>query len=138
MNFKDWENEKNTLHLLSQILGKYKLEASYQEPQWSHVTLNIDVQGFSTGMLSYGTHTFALSVNLIQHHIEIVIDQHIHDITLKIGRTIQYYYNEIEKLLNQSDIHLKVNTLPQEVPNPIPFENDVEHHHYDDEICLPC
>ncbi|TGP17370.1 hypothetical protein EN877_33005, partial [Mesorhizobium sp. M1D.F.Ca.ET.234.01.1.1] len=35
---------------------------------------------------------------------------------------------------NQSDIHLKVNTLPQEVPNPIPFENDVEHHHYDDEI----
>ncbi|TGS88072.1 hypothetical protein EN820_55150, partial [bacterium M00.F.Ca.ET.177.01.1.1] len=63
-----------------------------------------------------------------------VIDQHIHDITLKNGRTIQYYYNEIEKLLNQSDIHLKVNTLPQEVPNPIPFENDVEHHHYDDEI----
>lgn len=69
MNFKDWENEKDTLHLLSQILGKYKLEASHQEPQWSHVTLNIDVQGFSTGMLSYGTHTFALSVNLMQHTI---------------------------------------------------------------------
>ena len=134
MNFKDWENEKDTLHLLSQILGKYKLEASYQEPQWSHVTLNIDVQGFSTGMLSYETHTFSLNVNLIQHHIEVVVDQNVHDITLKNGRTIQYYYNEIEKLLNQSDIHLKINTLPQEVANPIPFENDTEHHHYDDKI----
>ncbi len=48
MLLKEWENEKETLHLLSQILGKYKLECSYQEPQWEHVILDITVEGFTT------------------------------------------------------------------------------------------
>ncbi|WP_210139512.1 DUF5996 family protein [Staphylococcus sp. GDY8P120P] len=134
MKIKDWENEKDTLHLLSQILGKYKLEANYQEPQWSHVTLNINVQGFSTGMLSYKTHTFSLEVNLLQHQIEIVVDQHINDIDLENGKTVQFYYNQIETILNQLGINLKINTLPQEVTHPIPFEKDDTHHHYEPKI----
>ena len=61
------------------------------------MTLNIDVQGFSTGMLSYETHTFSLSVNLIQHHIEVVVDQNVHDITLKME---ELYNIIIAKLKN--------------------------------------
>ena len=36
MLLKEWKKEKETLHLISQILGKYKVATAYQEPQWAH------------------------------------------------------------------------------------------------------
>src|SRR5699024_3096828 len=127
-------NEKDTLHLLSQILGKYKLEANYQEPQWSHVTLNINVQGFSTGMLNYKTHTFSLEVNLLQHQTEIVVDQHINDINLENRTPIPSDYKQIETTLKPLGTNLKIHTLPPAVTHPSPFEKDNTHHHYEPNI----
>lgn len=42
----EWADTKFTLHLLSQILGKIKLETAEQEPQWAHVTLAVTPNGF--------------------------------------------------------------------------------------------
>lgn len=33
LKFNDWKDEQLTLHLITQILGKYKVECAYQEPQ---------------------------------------------------------------------------------------------------------
>ena len=134
MLLKEWENEKETLHLLSQILGKYKLECSYQEPQWEHVILDITVEGFTTGMLHYKDKDFYITVNLIDHVIEIRVDRNKESIELKNGLSIQYYYSEIKKVLEKHGLDMQINTTPQEFPDTTPFEKDSHHHHYDSEI----
>lgn len=134
MLLSEWKDEKETLHLISQILGKYKLEAMYQEPQWSHVPLDITIQGFSTGMLHYENKDFLLEVNLIEHCIEIRVNDYKECIRLKNGTTIQSYFNQIKNVLSLNGINIKINTRPQEVEDITLLDNDIHHHHYREEI----
>lgn len=134
MLMSEWKKEKETLHLISQILGKYKLEATYQEPQWAHVPLDITIQGFSTGMMHYNDKDFLLEVNLIDHCIEIRVNEYKTTIELEDGTTIQSYYNQITDILIEQGIDIKINTTPQEVADTTPLDEDTQHHHYQKDI----
>lgn len=134
MLLSEWKNEKETLHLLSQILGKYRLEAMYQEPQWAHVPLEITIQGFSTGMLHYEDKDFLLEVNLIENRIEIRVNSYKDYIILENGTTIQSYYEQIKKILSNHEINIDINTKPQEVADSTPLDKDTHHHHYQSDI----
>ncbi|WP_436951358.1 DUF5996 family protein [Staphylococcus shinii] len=134
MLLNEWKQEKETMHLLSQILGKYKLVAAYQQPQWAHVSLDITVQGFTTGMLHADNKDFYITVNLLDDEIELRIDNNKEIIALKDGLTIQYYYQEIQRILAENKVFKDINTTPQEFPDTTPFEEDLQHHHYDPQI----
>lgn len=134
MLLKEWQKEKETLHILSQILGKYKLESMYQEPQWAHVALDITIQGFSTGMLHYEDKDFLIEVNLIDNIIEVRINNNKESIKLENGTTIQTYYNKIKQILTSHGIHLEINTKPQEVADTTPIDQDTHHHHYKSDV----
>ncbi len=131
MLYKEWENEKRTLHLLTQMLGKYKVALAHQEPQWEHIILDITVQGVSTGLLTHKGESFSLSINLIHHQIEIVTTERMLTIPLKDGVTIKEYYHLLQKHLQEVGIDIPINTRPQEMDTTTPFEEDTEHHHYD-------
>ncbi|MBI5975734.1 DUF5996 family protein [Staphylococcus canis] len=134
LKYKDWEKEKDTLHRIAQILGKHKLASAFQEPQWAHVILDITPNGFSTGMLFYKEHTYSIHVDLVLHRILVETDLGTNVIDLEDGKTIQQYYNEIQSSLEKFEIHVSINTKPQEVKNLTPFEEDTIHHFYDVEI----
>ncbi len=51
--YEKYKDEIKTLHLISKILGKIKLEYATQEPQWAYIILDITTSGFSTGLLKY-------------------------------------------------------------------------------------
>lgn len=59
------------MHLLSQIVGKIKLEYAAQEPQWAHVMLDITSRGFSTGLIKLDDSYFEIQINLMDNAIEI-------------------------------------------------------------------
>ncbi|MBM0869081.1 uncharacterized protein DUF5996 [Staphylococcus auricularis] len=134
MLLEEWKQEKETMHLLSQILGKYKLEAAYQQPQWAHVPLDITVQGFTTGMLHCEDKDFSITVNLLDDEIEIRAGRNKSFIPLENGTTIKDYYEEIRDFLKQNGVTVEINTTPQEFEDTTPFEQDTTHHHYDSEI----
>lgn len=133
---KQWKNEKETLHHLSQILGKYKMSSSFKEPQWAHVILDVTTTGFSTGMLFYGENTYELAVNLRDHKIEVITDTETHTIPLEDGKTIEYYDEEIEKALKDQGIVIEINKKPQEIEDETLFNEDTIHHHYNEEISI--
>ena len=62
--YKENKNEIMTMHLLSQIVGKIKLEYAAQEPQWAHVMLDITSRGFSTGLIKLDDSYFEIQINL--------------------------------------------------------------------------
>lgn len=127
LKIAEWQNEKDTLHRLAQILGKHKLASAFQEPQWAHVTLTVTPRGFTTGMLYYKQYTYSLSVDLVRHLIIIETAQHIEEIPLKDGTSVQDYYHAIQDTLNQFGIQVTINTTPQAVDTLNTFFNQGFH-----------
>ena len=104
LKFDDWKDEQLTLHLISQILGKYKVECAYQEPQLEHVTLDITSEGFTTGLLYVDDNHFSIDVNILDDLIEVRVNNEKTAFTLENGKTIQDYYKQIEDTLNNYGI----------------------------------
>ena len=111
----EWADTKFTLHLISQILGKIKLETAPQEPQWAHVGLCLTPDGFSTGMLFYKNMVFQLDVDIRNSQIHINVDGSVRSLELTSSKSIKDYFDEIMEALNSSGIHVTINPKPQEM-----------------------
>lgn len=132
--YKKNKKEIITLQLISQILGKIKLEYAAQEPQWAHIVLDITPRGFSTGLLKFnGTH-FEIEVDLIRSKIVIKTEENDTDIKLVNGKTISEYYQEIISTTAAAGLPLSIHTKPQEMETKTPFEDDNGHHHYNESV----
>lgn len=130
--YKKNKKEIITLQLISQILGKIKLEYAAQEPQWAHIVLDITPRGFSTGLLKFnGTH-FEIEVDLIRSKIVIKTEENDTDIKLVNGKTVSEYYQEIISTTAAAGLPLSIHTKPQEMETKTPFEDDNGHHHYNE------
>lgn len=111
----EWADTKFTLHLISQILGKIKLETAQQEPQWAHVTLAVTPEGFSTGLLFHGDAAFQIDLDIINSRIRINVDGDSQSVPLETSKSIKAYFDEIFKALNNRGITLVINPKPQEM-----------------------
>lgn len=132
--YKSHKNEVTTLQLISQILGKVKLEYAAQEPQWAHVILDITPRGFSTGMLKYNQTHFKIEVDLMKSIIVVKTETNESTIDLENGKSISDYYKEIMNRALELGLALSIHTRPQEMETTTPFEEDVHHHHYDEDV----
>lgn len=128
--YKENKNEIKTLQLISQILGKIKLEYATQEPQWAHVILDITPGGFSTGLLKHNSSYFEIKADLIKNLITIKTKDKDRNVKLENGKSIRQYYQEIMKTAADAGLKLSIHTKPQEMDWKTPFEDDLEHHHY--------
>ncbi|HSJ37343.1 MAG TPA: DUF5996 family protein [Planococcus sp. (in: firmicutes)] len=124
IHHSEWAETKFTLHLISQILGKIKLETAPQEPQWAHVALTVTPDGFSTGLLFANNHPFQIDVDIRNSRIVINVDGSVQNIELKTSKSIQQYYEEIFSALKAQDIPLAINPKPQEMAYTTPFDED--------------
>lgn len=136
IHHSEWAETKFTLHLISQILGKIKLETAPQEPQWAHVALTVTPDGFSTGLLFSNGHAFQVDLDVGHSRIAINVDGNVQHIELKAGKTIKQYYEEIFSALNSQDISLAINPKPQEMPYTTSFNEDETPREFDQSSAL--
>ncbi|MFD1929520.1 DUF5996 family protein [Sporosarcina siberiensis] len=132
--YKKNKKEIITLQLISQILGKVKVEYAAQEPQWAHVILDITPRGFSTGLLKYNDSHFEIEVDLIKSIIVIKTEENDTDIKLTDGKSISEYYQEIMNTAAAVGLALSIHTKPQEMETKTPFEDDIVHYHYKEDV----
>src|SRR5690625_3461284 len=132
--YTEYRNEITTLQLISQILGKIRLEYAPQEPQWAHVVLDITPRGFSTGLLRRGDSYFEIEADLSRGLIVIKTETYDTHIEMQSGKPISEYYQEIINTAAAEGLKLYINTKPQEMEFKTPFEDDVGHHHYNDYV----
>ncbi len=132
--YQNHTNEIKTLHLLSQIVGKLKLEYAVKEPQWAHVVLDITPRGFSTGLLKKDDHHFEVNVDLVRNKLIIQTEENEKDIQLENGKSIRQYYLELIEAAADLGLDLSIHTKPQEMEWKVPFDEDDTHHHYDEKV----
>jgi hypothetical protein len=131
--FSEWKETCTALHLWMQIVGKIRLALSpWTNHSW-HVTLYVTARGLTTSPIPHGAHTFEILFDFIDHHLRIKkSDGAIETIELR-ARSVANFYEAVMAALNKLELPVSINTTPNEIPNPIPFERDDAPRAYDPE-----
>ena len=128
--FAEWKDTAATLHMWTQIVGKIRLAQSpWVNHSW-HVTLYVTARGLTTSPIPHGLRTFEILFDFIDHQLRIKESD---GAIKKIGlgpRSVADFYGEVMNALNELKLPVKINTTPNEIPDPIPFERDEVHRVY--------
>jgi hypothetical protein len=131
--YEEWKDTYETLHMWTQIIGKVRLALSPMVNHWWQVTLYVTPRGLSTSPIPNGNRTFEILFDFIDHNLAV----HMSDgRTRYMGlypRAVADFYRELMSMLQALGIEVKLNTKPQELPSPIPFDVDTVHASYDEE-----
>ena len=117
----------------TQIVGKIRLMLSpWTNHSW-HVTLYVTSRGLTTSPIPYGSYTFEILFDFIDHQLLIdKSDGARRTIPLK-PQSVAEFYRTVMKTLSDLELPVTINTTPNEIENPIPFDQDEEHRSYDRE-----
>ena len=131
--FDDWRDTCATLHLWTQIAGKIRMTLSPPQNHWWHVALYVNACGLTTSPIPYGSGAFGIQFDLIRHQLEIrTSDGNSKALALE-PQSVAVFYKRLMDALRTLGIEVAINTKPQEIPDPIPFEQDTVHAAYDRE-----
>lgn len=131
--YTDWKATYATLHMWTQIVGKIRLQQAASVNHSWHVTLYATTRGLTTSPMPYGSRTFQIDFDFIDHRLLILTsDGGVRTLKLE-PRSVADFYAELFARLAELDLDITINTKPNEVPNAIPFPDDHEHAAYDRE-----
>lgn len=129
----EWQDTYETLHMWTQIVGKIRLALASKLNHWWHSTLYVTPRGLTTSSIPYGTRTFEISFDFLEHHLQIEISDGTTKRIALESRSVASFYQEVMSTLSALGIEVRIWTMPQEVAEPIPFDEDHQHTAYDPE-----
>jgi hypothetical protein len=122
----------DTLHMYLQIVGKLRLRTPFQ-PEWSNVALEIGPRGLGTGAIPSGEDSFSVDLDFVAHSLRITHSDGRQASFALRARAVADFFALLRTTLRALDIDPEVNPVPQEVANPVPFDQDRSHATYDPE-----
>src|SRR6476661_7961570 len=69
LRLDDWTASRQTLHMWLQIVGKLRLMQAPLINHWWQVTFYVSPRGLTTSAIPYGTETFDLEFDFIDHQL---------------------------------------------------------------------
>lgn len=126
-----WRDTCATLHLWLQIVGKIRLvRCPWVNHSW-HVTLHVTARGLSTRLIPHGAISFQIDFDFIDHRLLILVSDGGAAILPLEPQTTAAFYRQVQETLQRLGVPVAINTTPNELPDPIPFEQDEVHRAYD-------
>lgn len=131
LNYTDWQEIADTLHLLLQMAGKVKLAHCDPRPEWAHIRQYLTLDGLSTGIIPCNPSPFEIRFNFRQNEIEFRnYNGKAETIKLEDGKSVGAYYRQFTDVLKQIDAETEIDVRPQEFYDPVNFDQDEKHHAY--------
>jgi hypothetical protein len=133
LSYPAWKDSCATLHLWTQIVGKIRMvKTPWINHSW-HVTLYVTPRGLTTSPISDGERQFQIDFDFIDHRLAVsVSDGRVREMPLA-PMSVADFHGRLLALLAGLDIHVRINDLPNEIPDAIPFSQDRVHAAYDPE-----
>lgn len=126
-----WKDTRDTLHLWTQVVGKIRLALTpWQNHSW-HVTLYVTARGLSTSPIPDRGRSFQIDFDFIDHVLWVrTTDGHYRQVLLR-PMTVAEFYAEVMAALERLRIDVAINTMPNEIPGAVAFDQDTTHAAYD-------
>jgi hypothetical protein len=129
----EWLETYQTLHMWTQIAGKIRLAFTARLNHWWNVVLYATSCGLTTSAIPYGSGAFEIEFDFIRHQLHVGSSGGGSKVLPLEPQPVALFYQRLMKALRSLGIEVVINTKPQEVPDPIPFEQDDRHASYDPE-----
>src|SRR5262249_25555927 len=128
---EQWKDTRDTLHMWTQVVGKIRHASTPLVNHFWNVVLYVSARGLTTSAMPHGNRIFEIEFDFIDHQLAIRTGEgHTRKIAL-YPRSVADFHAEVMKVLDELGLTVKIWTMPVEVPDPIPFDKDVQHASYD-------
>lgn len=128
-----WAETYATLHLWTQIVGKVRLTQSPWVNHGWHVTLYVTACGLTTSPVPYGLRTFQIDFDFVAHQLIVqTSDGRTGGFALE-PRSVATFYTRLMEEMGKLGLHVDIHRRPNEIADPIPFDQDETHRAYDPE-----
>ncbi len=126
-----WKDTLDALHMKVEVVGKVRLALTPSEPQWANVPLYVTARGLTTTPMESAGVIFQVEVDLTDHQVAIqTTGGDVRRVGLGDGSVADFYAEFMSKL-EELGIDVRMRAVPDEVPDPIPFEKDTVHSAYE-------
>jgi hypothetical protein len=127
----DWADTMATVHMWTQIVGKVRLQLSPLVNHWWNVPMYVTSRGLTTSLMACGQGAVEISFDFVDHYLLIdTCSAGSKKLALK-PQSVADFYQSFMAALSELGVPAKIWTMPQEVADPIRFENDRQHASYD-------
>ena len=130
---KEWEDTYRTLHMWTQIVGKIRLGLAPLVNHWWNAALYVNTRGLTTSPIPYDGRDFELQFDFLNHQLELRTSDGRERAVSLAPKPVASFYREVFQMLRDAGLQVEINPKPQEVPNPIPLDQDETHRAYDPE-----
>jgi hypothetical protein len=129
----EWQDTCATLHRWTQVVGKIRLAQAPMTNHWWQVPLYVTARGLTTSPIPHGRRVFQIDFDFVDHRLVIATSDGMTTSLPLAPRSVAEFYRELMAQLAALDIFVTIWTMPVEIPDAIPFEQDHVHASYDKE-----
>lgn len=131
--YANWHETCTALHLWSQVVGKYRLARTpWVNHSW-HATLYVTPRGVTTGPVPDESGYVALSFDFYDHQLVAEAGNGARESFALGAMSVAEFFARTRDLIASVGGTPAIHGRPNEVPNPVPFAEDVDVRPYDGE-----
>ena len=131
LNWSDWRDTGETLHRWTQIVGKVRMACTPMTNHWWQVALYVTSRGLTTSPIPYGALSFDVTFDFIDHALVIETSQGAREVFQLKAMSVADFYDKFFAHLRRLGVDADIWTMPCEIPDAVPFEEDNDHAAYD-------
>jgi hypothetical protein len=129
--YEEWKDTYHALHLWSQVVGKVKLALEAPRNHFWQVSLLVSPRGLTTGFIPHGKNAFEMEFDFPGKVLRIDTSRgHRRRVALE-AQSVASFHRRVMAALAELGLAVKIRTLPQEIPEAVPFEEDTAPRPYD-------
>ena len=129
----EWEATASTLHMWTQIVGKTRLALSPLQAHWWNVPLYVTARGLSTAAMPVPNGVLEIEFDFADHQLLFRMSSGARLSVPLRPQSVADFYREYQGCLSQLGVSVRINPVPVEIKDPIPFAKDTQHASYDTE-----
>ena len=127
----EWGPTRDTLQLWTQIVGKVRLARTPMMSHWWNVSLYVTARGLTTSLISAAPSAFQIDFDFVDHRLVIAVSDGGQREAPLEAKPVAEFYEEVMTMLGDLGLATPVWTMPVEILDAIPFEQDRVHASYD-------
>jgi hypothetical protein len=134
LDWQQWKDTADTLHMYMQIVGKTRLALTPLQNHWWNVPLYLSARGLWTSAMQIREgDSLDIEFDFVAHELVFRTSTGELDRMLLKAQPVKDFFFDYQKRLSALGVAATIHPEPVEVPAPIRFDRDDQHHRYDAE-----
>lgn len=129
--FTEWQDTCTTLHLWTQVVGKIRLALAPMVNHWWQVPLYVTATGLTTSLMPYRNRGVQIDFDFCRHRLVASTSDELRSEFALAPYSVAQFYQKLKLALTEIGVEVTIWTMPVEIPDAIPFDQDDVHKSYD-------